>query len=199
VTEVVLVRHGATTWSGRRYCGRSDPPLHPTGRAAVNSLAAALSPTLPSGVLIVTSPAARARQTAEAIAAACRVPAGEIELDERWSEADFGIAEGRTFDELAVLAPEVAQAVASGETAIDWPGGETAAALSARVEAAWTDLMARARPSVVVSHAGPIRHAVALARSLPPAAVGLLDPATAIRFEIAEKPAESVGVLRSLP
>jgi len=199
VTGVVLVRHGATTWSGRRYCGRSDPPLHPAGLAAVASLAAALGPTLAADVLIVTSPARRATETAVAIAAACGAEEARIEVDERWSEADFGIAEGRTFDELANLAPDLADALARGETAIDWPGGETAAALSARVEAAWTDLIARARPAVVVSHAGPIRHAVALARSQPTPSVPLPEPAAAIRLEIAGEPTESVAVLPSHP
>jgi broad specificity phosphatase PhoE len=173
--------------------------LRPAAQAAVASLAGALSPTLPASVLIVTSPARRARQTAAAIAAACGVDEAEIEVDERWREADFGIAEGRTFDELAVLAPDVADALARGETAIDWPDGETAAALSTRVEAAWADLIARSRPAVVVSHAGPIRNALTLARSLPPAAVALLEPATAVRLEIAGESAESVSVLRSLP
>jgi len=197
VTEIALVRHGATTWSGRRYCGRSDPPLRPAGLAAVAALAAALGPTLPPDVLIVTSPARRARQTAAAIATAAGVDESEVEVDERWSEADFGIAEGRTFDELAAIAPDIAAALVRGETAIDWPGGESAAALSARIEGAWTDLTARARSAVVVSHAGSIRHAVALARSLPATAVPLLESASFIRLEIAAEPAESAGVLRS--
>ena len=38
----VLVRHAATTWSGRRYCGRSDPSLSTAGRAAARALAATL-------------------------------------------------------------------------------------------------------------------------------------------------------------
>ena len=31
--EIVLVRHASTDWSGRRYCGRSDPPLNEAGQA----------------------------------------------------------------------------------------------------------------------------------------------------------------------
>ena len=34
VTDLVLVRHGPTSWTGRRYCGRSDPPLDAAGLAA---------------------------------------------------------------------------------------------------------------------------------------------------------------------
>lgn len=199
MTEVVLVRHGATSWSGRRYCGRSDPPLHAAGRAGVISLARVLAPTLPPDVLIVTSPARRARETAVVIAAAAGVDETEVQVDERWLEVDFGIAEGRSFDEVAALAPEVADALARGETVIDWPGGETAAAFGARVEAAWSELRARAVPALVVSHAGPLRHALAIARSMPPGAVELLEPASAVRVEVAPKPAGSATVLRSRP
>lgn len=182
MTGVVFVRHGATDWSGRRYCGRSDPPLSAAGRAAAHELAARLAPTLARDMLIVTSPARRARETAEAISAAAGVEG--IEVDARWSETDFGVAEGRTFDEIARLHPSLASALADGATDIDWPGGETAGDFAARVEAAWMALIVCARPAVVVSHAGPIRHAVALARGLAPAAVGLPEPATAVRVEV---------------
>jgi len=184
MTEIVLVRHAATSWSGRRYCGRSDPALSTAGRAGARVLADALAPTLAREVLIVTSPAQRARQTAAAIAAAAGVD--WIEVDDRWQEADFGIAEGRTFDELAALDPAIAAALAGGATDVDWPGGETAGDLAARVAAAWADLGARARPAVVVSHAGVIRQAVALARSTSASSVALPEPATAVRLVLPE-------------
>ncbi len=182
MTEVILVRHGATSWSGRRYCGRSDPSLGAAGRAAVAAVAVELATALPPGVLFVKSPARRARQTAALLAAAAGVD--HIEVDERWREADFGFAEGRTFDELAVVEPALASALADGVTEIDWPGGDTAAELAKRVEAAWTDLVARARPAVVVSHAGPIRHAIGFARSMAPADIGLPDPGAVVRVDV---------------
>jgi probable phosphoglycerate mutase len=196
--DVVLVRHGATSWSGRRYCGRSDPPLNAAGLAAAVSMAAALAPILSPGVRIVTSPARRALQTAAALAAAAGID--DIEVDEGWREADFGVAEGRTFEELTALEPDLADALARGDTDIDWPGGETAAELRGRIAAAWTALVAGGRPAVVVSHAGALRHAVALARSLPVNAVGLLEPASAIRVEVpAVREGRSVSVLLSRP
>jgi probable phosphoglycerate mutase len=198
MTQVVLVRHGATAWTGQRYCGRSDPPLHAAGLAAVASLAASIAPTLPPHVWIVSSPARRAWQTAAAIAAAVGLDDADILVDDRWVEADFGIAEGRTFDELAALLPDLAASLARGEPAIDWPGGETAAALAARVEAAWDDVVSRAVPTVVVSHAGPLRHALGLALARPPAIGELLEPATAARVDIVRRQADSETVLRSL-
>ncbi len=195
--DVVFVRHASTSWTGCRYCGRSDPPLDAPGLAAARVLAAELAPTLPRGVLLLTSPARRARATAEMIASAADVTA--VEVDDRWREADFGIAEGRTFDELAEIEPQLAEDVARGVTDIDWPGGETAANLGARIEEAWTALIARGRPAVVVSHAGAIRHAVALARCLPTDAVAVLAPATSVRVEVLPEGEESARVLPSRP
>ena len=52
----------------------------------------------------------------------------------------MGIAEGRTFAELERIAPDLARALADGDAAIDWPGGETSASLAERVESAWAAL-----------------------------------------------------------
>jgi broad specificity phosphatase PhoE len=194
VTEIVFVRHAPTSWSGRRYCGRSDPALDAAGRRAAAALADALAPTLPRDVLIVSSPARRAQQTAAAIATAAG--ADPIEIDEDWSEADFGRAEGRTFDELMTMEPDLAAALARGEAQIDWPGGETAAAFGARIDAAWASLLARDRPVVVVSHGGPLRHAIALARGVPPGRVALPEPGSVVRHHVSK--AGSASVLPSL-
>ena len=194
MTEIVFVRHARTSWSGRRYCGHSDPALDAVGRRGAAALAESLAPTLARDVLIVSSPARRARQTADALAMATGVD--RVEIDERWWEVDCGVAEGRTFDELVTIEPELAAALARGETRIDWPGGETSTEFVARIDAAWTSLLARDRPAVVVSHAGALRHAIALARALPPDRVAFPEPATAIRCEVAA-PARSATVLPS--
>lgn len=195
MTDIVLIRHASTDWTGRRYCGRSDPPLNASGRAAARALAATLAPILAPDSLIVTSPARRARDTAAVVAAAAGIV--DIELDERWHEADVGIAEGRTFDELAAFEPDLARALASGATAVDWPGGESAAELEARITAAWLALVARARPALVISHAGALRQAEAIARSLPVGAVAFLEPASSVRVEVRSGREESARVLPS--
>jgi broad specificity phosphatase PhoE len=176
VAEPFLVRHAPTAWTGRRYCGRSDPPLTTAGREAAGRLGARLAETLPAGMAIVTSPSLRARQTASAIGA--RLAPSSIEIDERWAEVDFGIAEGLTYDELDRVAPEIAARLLAGDAEIDWPGGELAASLVARVRAAWRDLQDRAAPTVVVSHGGPLRVAIAIATGLDPRLVRVPEPAT---------------------
>ena len=189
-----MVRHAATAWSGLRYCGVSDPPLSSRGLADARRLAAALVDDLPPDVRIVSSPARRAISTASAIVDAGRLPG--VEIDPRWREADVGIAEGRTFDELQVIAPHVAAALAGGELEIDWPGGETYAALATRVADAWVDVVAIGRPTIVVTHAGPFMHACALGEGRPISREDLVEPAALRRLEVPEGSGRS-GVLRS--
>jgi broad specificity phosphatase PhoE len=179
--ELILVRHAPTAWSGHRYCGRSDPSLDGPGLAAAATLASELAPTLPAGIRIVSSPRRRALETATAIANAAGLVA--VIVDDRWREADFGIAEGRTFDELATIEPALAARLATGVTEIDWPGGESAAAFEARVHAAWRDLLESRDATVLVSHAGPLRLAIAAAGDMSVAGVTMLEPAAFVRLD----------------
>ena len=197
MNELLLVRHAATLWSGRRYCGRSNPPLSHAGEVAAAHLGAELGSSLPSGVRIVSSPLLRARQTAEAIASA--VSGATPEIDESWSETDFGIAEGLTYEELTRVAPEIAARLARGDVVIDWPGGETAAALAARVEAAWRDLTERRWPALVVSHGGPLRIAIALATNRAVADVTVPEPGSVWRLPVTSGGRLSVECRDSMP
>ena len=181
--EIVLVRHASTSWSGRRYCGRSDPALNRAGIEEAADLGRRLGPTLAARTPIVASPSRRSMATARAIAAA----AGglRIEHDTRWLETDFGVAEGLRFDELQRVLPDIASGVLAGSASIDWPGGETASALEARVAAAWSDLLAAGRDAVVVTHAGPLMHALAFALDRPVDIGRVPAPGTATRITIA--------------
>lgn len=182
MTEIVLVRHAATAWTGLRYCGRSDPPLSERGAADAARLATSFGSTLDADWLVVTSPSRRAVATAEAIASAAGVV--RVEVDDRWREAHLGVAEGRTFDELEADHPDLAAALAAGDLAIDWPDGETHLSLALRVAAAWDALVERGRSAVVVTHAGPLlhAHAIAMGRALSPD--GLVAPATFVRVSV---------------
>jgi broad specificity phosphatase PhoE len=87
--ELILIRHGETEWSSSgRHTGRTDVVLTEAGRAA----AMALKPSLAarSLVAVFTSPASRARQTAELAG----LTAARTDADLR--EWDYGGYEGRT-------------------------------------------------------------------------------------------------------
>jgi broad specificity phosphatase PhoE len=182
VTTIVLVRHAATDFSGRRYSGRGDPPLSADGRREAEALAERLQTVLPAGVRIVTSPSRRAHDTAAILAT--RLAPAVIDVDERWMETDVGEAEGLTFDEVAARYPDLAVRLASGDAEIDWPGGETASALSERVAGAWAALLVDRGPTVVVSHAGTLRIAQALATGRPPIDVPFPGTAEAVFIEV---------------
>jgi len=195
VVEIILVRHASTGWSGRRYCGRSDPPLNTAGRFEAAALADRLAPSLAPDTRFIASPSRRAVATAEAIAAAAG--GRRVEHDERWREIDFGRAEGRTFEELRAIAPSTAAALLAGAMDIDWPDGETSSSLAARIASAWTELASIGSPVVVVTHAGPILHALALANERPMRASDLPGPATAARLTLPLRRAPGSPVLPS--
>jgi probable phosphoglycerate mutase len=166
-------------------------PLNAAGSMAARSLALELGRAVQPGIQVVSSPLRRARQTAEAIVEV--IPGSSIRIDERWAEADFGVAEGLTYDELLRIAPAVAERLVAGAFAIDWPGGEPAAALAARVVAALRDVVDGPTPAVVVSHGGPLRIAIGIATGRDPADVVAPDPGTAWRMP-ARRPVEPVLV-----
>jgi broad specificity phosphatase PhoE len=148
MSRLILVRHGSTAWTGRRYCGRADPPLSAVGRREADEAAAAIGPLVAAGTPVRTSPLTRARATAAAIAAAT---GGPVVVDERLVEVDVGAAEGLTYDEVHGRWPAVADGLRGGSIAIDWPAGERPADVRRRIAAA-IDGWDRSADLVVVGH-----------------------------------------------
>ena len=84
---LTLVRHGQSAANARGVmCGRSDPPLTDTGRRQARALASGL----PRPTRLLSSPLARARETAALLGA--DVP---VEIDARWTEMDYGALDGQ--------------------------------------------------------------------------------------------------------
>jgi broad specificity phosphatase PhoE len=101
VLTLVLTRHGLTTRSyPEQHLGQKvDVPLSEEGKAQAIALAERLGPI--AFERIVASPLLRARQTAEAIAAAPgTAPRPEIETDPRLLEMDYGEWEGLTYEQI---------------------------------------------------------------------------------------------------
>jgi broad specificity phosphatase PhoE len=180
MTRVWIVRHASTDWTGRRFCGRTDVPLSARGVEEAVALGARLATGLPADLRVVTSPAIRARETAELIVAslATSVP---IDADPRLGEVDFGEAEGLTFDDIGAAMPGVAAQIMTGRP-VDWPGGESSDSVRERARAAWHDIAAGSIPSLVVTHGGFIR--AVLDRAVGPHALDgrRVEPAEAIEL-----------------
>ena len=148
---LILVRHGQTQTNAEgRLLGRADPPLTDLGRRQAAALVAAVGPV----DRVVSSPLGRARETATCFG----VP---VDVDEQWVEIDYGEYDGRP---LADVPAELWRRWRL-DTGFCPPGGESIAAVGARVRAACEALKAEAseRTVVVVSHVSPIKAAVAWA------------------------------------
>lgn len=141
--RIVLVRHGETSGNASRTFQMPETPLSPRGMAQADRLAGRLAA---DGVAqVVSSDYARARMTAEAVSAASGAP---LRLTPGLRERNFGALRGRPYAEIDLdpFAPDYVP-----------PGGESWAALHARVDAAWEALVLLVRSGldgdlVVVTH-----------------------------------------------
>jgi broad specificity phosphatase PhoE len=150
---ILLVRHGQTEANAAGLLlGRADPPLTDLGRRQAAASAAALA-----GVTrVVTSPLSRARQTAEAFG-----PRVRVEVDERWTELDYGDFEGRPVNDV----PNSTWQRWRRDASYSPPGGESLAALGRRVRDACEQLKSGDGNDdvAVISHVSPIKAAIAWA------------------------------------
>jgi broad specificity phosphatase PhoE len=147
---ILLVRHGETFWNKeRRIQGRKESELTPLGErqaAAMASVIADLIAREPAPFRLLSSPIGRARQSAEIIARATRLP---IELDERLTEIHCGEWEGLLHSDLVARHPD--------HYAREWlygaPGGESFDDVMTRARSWLADQAPeRQRRLVVVSH-----------------------------------------------
>jgi broad specificity phosphatase PhoE len=179
--RLILVRHAVTDWNREgRFQGHRDPPLGSDGHAEARLLArrvAASVDELP--VRIVSSPLARAAETAQALAAAiarrsnARTPS--VTLDPRLMEIGQGEWEGRTHLELAVNDPQ-RYAAWRRKSARRPPGGEPIGHALARMREALDELTAEdGWPLCVVSHGGTLRLAARHLIGLAPERAWAMD------------------------
>lgn len=175
-TRIVLVRHGEPEEGiGGRCYGRLDVALSARGREQVRRAQHLLSDV--AFTTVYSSPRRRALESAGLLAAglAC------VAVDERLREIDFGIFEGLTYDDIARRFPEKYEEWMKRPTDVAFPGGETFAAMAARVRDVLDDLRRTHTNEVilVVSHGGVNRVALATALDLDLGRIFRLDQAYA--------------------
>jgi probable phosphoglycerate mutase len=165
--ELIILRHGETEWSRTgRHTGRTDVPLTAHG----DEQARALRPLMVrlGAVQAVTSPATRARRTAELIGLDC----ARTEIDPDLWEWDYGGYEGRTTAAIRADRPGWYlwdDGIVPGDA--DHPG-ETVAQVGGRADA----VLGRIRPQlargpvVIVAHGHVLRVLTARWLGLEPAA-----------------------------
>ena len=156
MTTVLLIRHGRSTANTAGVLAGRTPgvDLDEVGRDQAVRLAARLAEVPLDAVLC--SPLERTRQTAQPLLAAR--PETLFELDERFTECDYGTWSGRT---LASLAEEpLWRTVQAHPAAASFPDGESLAAVSARAVAAvrsWNAKLGEHASYAVVSHGDVIK------------------------------------------
>ena len=127
---LILVRHGESTGNADGLLlGRIDSPLTERGLEQARSLAG----TVAGATRLISSPLARARDTAEALGTGL-----PVEIDDRWVEVDYGEFDGQ---KLGDMPAEVWRAWRS-DTDFMPPGGESLASAGARVREACEELFA---------------------------------------------------------
>lgn len=176
-TELVLVRHGETAWNrARRIQGHIDIELNDVGHRQARRAGRRLA-TEPIAA-IISSDLLRARQTADAIAQACRLP---IEIDARLRERAFGAFEGRGHAELQRDCAADYARWRSREPDFALPGGgESLAGFQQRVEQVLHEITERHAGArvVVVTHGGVLDAAYRIGSGLAitaPRTVDLLN------------------------
>jgi probable phosphoglycerate mutase len=165
--QIVLVRHGETTWSlTGRHTGRTDLPLTPAGQRQAEALGRQLEGRRFARVL--TSPLRRAIDTCALAGLGERA-----ELRPELTEWDYGRYEGRTTTDIHRERPRWSL------WAHGAPGGETAADVGTRVDRLLSDVAAIDGPVVVFAHGHLLRVLTARWLGLPPDQGRLFALATA--------------------
>ncbi|CAO3432769.1 histidine phosphatase family protein [Azospirillum doebereinerae] len=156
-----LIRHAPVPNPLGLIHGSGDPDAETSDRATATALAA----ILPEDAVWLTSPLRRARQTARALR-----PSIDALTEPALAEQDFGDWEGQSHNEIAAQRPDEAKRFWADPAHNAPPGGESFAAVMARVADAlrrWTGEQA-GRDLIAVIHGGSIRASLALALDLTP-------------------------------
>ena len=154
MTDLYLVRHGATEWSvDGRHTGTTDLPLLPSGEATARSLAPRLAGT--DFGLVLTSPRQRARRTAELAGFPDAI------LDEDLGEWNYGEYEGVTTDVIRQKDP--GWTVWTGVT----PGGETCEQVGVRLDRVIARVRAAEGNALIFGHGHALRALAARWLGLP--------------------------------
>ncbi|MGI9133650.1 MAG: histidine phosphatase family protein [Rhodoferax sp.] len=139
-TRLCVARHGETDWNRLGILqGWLDVPLNALGRTQSQALAATLAHCPFAAVW--SSPLARARESAEIVAAALHLSAPLYH--DGLKEKNFGAVQGIPKDELAELNPALLEQILRRNPAAEFAGGESMDEFSERVEDALEDIAAR--------------------------------------------------------
>jgi len=176
VTRLILVRHGEPDERVRGRCyGQLDPGLSSRGREQMRGTWPLLD-NQPVAA-IYSSPSRRAVESTNLRAA----DTPGVVVDDRLREIDFGEFEGLTFREISSRYPKTYEEWMTRPASVAFPGGESFAAMFARVRSAFDHIrvLHSGTTVAIVSHGGVNRVALAAALDLDARHIFRLDQAYA--------------------
>lgn len=150
LTKIWLVRHGETERSvAQRFNGREDVALTDRGRQQCRELAQRLAKERIDAVY--ASPLRRCLETARLLIGERALP---IQLDLGLIEMDYGVWEGKTYQEARELDPHVYAAWEQTPDRFPPPNGETGEAVAQRAIAAVRAIVMRSsgQTILIVAH-----------------------------------------------
>jgi broad specificity phosphatase PhoE len=169
--RLTLISHASTS-AVREVTFPADEPIDPSGQAKASALAKELRRVDAAW----TSPALRARQTAEALQL-------EATVDPALKDVDLGCWTGRSFADVLAAEPDAVAAWTSESDAAPH-GGESVVVLLERV-ARWLDGLKQADERVVaVTHPAVIRAAIVLGIDAKPMSFWRIDIAPLCRVSL---------------
>lgn len=148
-----VVRHGETEDNKyKKFCGWRETPLNETGKKQAEDFGNMLKEEKYD--MIISSPLPRAKETAEIIAAKTGT---EVQFDDRLKERNFGVIEGKSWEEIQKDLPDVA--VNNFENyQPDLPEGETIEEVVERVDDFVENLnQFKGKKVLLITHTGVLR------------------------------------------
>jgi len=165
-----LLRHGALQ-GGVKYRGRTDDPLTPAGRQAMDRVWRQLAGEVDG---IIASPLHRCAEPAAAWAAEVGI---DCIIETRLAELHYGAWEGKTMATIAREFPGILERWRADPTGMCPPGGESPEALRLRLSDWWSELRVQhnSKHLLVVAHSGSLRMLIALLQHRPIAYTRQID------------------------
>ena len=165
--KLILVRHGETDWNAEgRIQGMLDVPLNALGLQQAQLVAQEIARIVDVADL-ASSDLVRTRETTNPIAEATAI---EPRFDARIRERNFGVWQGKTYEEWRVLDAVGIARYNAGDPDYGPEGGETASQFLKRCVDAVTDLVLASdeKTLILVTHGGVVSSMVRHSQGLNP-------------------------------
>jgi len=154
LSNIILLRHGQTQWNlQKRYQGHLNSNLTQLGKEQVESNAQKIKKLSLDwqNIPLYSSPLGRAQESSMILVKALEVDEQSILFDDRLQEFNYGIFQGKTYEEVKILYPEILQQREANKWHYQLPDGESYALVSKRVEE-WLLSLPNQKWIIVVAH-----------------------------------------------